>query len=57
MDFKICDNNCTNNVIEQLEYLKLLVSEILECSFHTGDGEWLCTLEQDFIDELRKAVC
>ncbi len=57
MDFKICDNNCTNNAIEELQYLKLFLREVLACSVSLGNDVWFCKMEQDFIDELRKATC
>ncbi len=57
MDFKICDNNCTNNAIEELEHLRSLLREVVACSVYQGNGEAFCKLEQDTVELIKEAVC
>ena len=53
----MCNNNCTNNAIEQLEYVKYLIEEVLSCAFSEKNGEMYFQLAPNLINELRKAVC
>lgn len=55
MDFQICHNNCTNSAIEQLEYLKYLIEEVLSCAIQPRETYF--QLAPNLIAELRKAAC